>query len=221
MESQLSVLATEWREVQQREIDNWERHLKSAKSEYLHLREEGRWVGGPTDYLSVIHRSRSELDHSALIGWLFDPCMHHGLGPVFLQSFLKQCFGREFTGLLHNARVELEVTRDDCRVDIVVWGETFTLIVENKVDAPEAAGQCDAYYKLFSDEPNARFVFLTPTGGEPMSASGDAAGAFQPLSYAKVAEALEDSLSQTADASPGRGREIAESYLETLRKEFS
>ena len=103
-------------------------------------------------------------------------------------------------------------------------GSELTLVIENKVEATECLGQCDAYFKAYRSEPGARFVFLTPDGRTPISATGSAAGAFRALSYRQVLLALDRSLETAAGVGPAgvtaEGRQVAESYRRTLKREF-
>jgi hypothetical protein len=97
----------------------------------------------------------------------------------------------------------------------------LTLIIENKVDAVESPGQCDLYYRLFGDEPGARFIFLSPRGRAPLTASGPAAVAFVALSYRAVADALRSVLEDTAAERAGPGRDATVEYLRTLEKRLT
>jgi hypothetical protein len=91
----------------------------------------------------------------------------------------------------------------------------LTLVVENKVDAVEGWRQCDTLFERFS---GARFVFLTPTGRAPQTATGAAAPAFSVVRYCDLRTILERALLDSV--SDGPGRRVTEDYLRTLKKEF-
>ena len=93
-------------------------------------------------------------------------------------------------------------------------------MVENKIDAIESQRQCDRIYEAFSDETGARFVFLTPRGSVPRTASGTAENEFKTLSYREIKKALARALEATPDQKRASGRSSAISYLHTLEREF-
>ena len=94
-----------------------------------------------------------------------------------------------------------------------------TIVIENKVDANESPRQCDILFERFEEDPGARFIFLTPSGRRPDTATGDAAEAFAAISYARLRDALAEALSARVVGSTS-ARHIAEDYLRTLRREF-
>ena len=133
---------------------------------------------------------------------------------------LRRAFPDLAFGDLAGARPTCEVTRGDCRADIVVWMNDATVVFENKVDAEESPQQCDILYERFIENVGARFVFLTPSGRKPATASGEAADAFAAIGFADVRAALDDSFKATRAATAPWGRRVAEDYLLTLGREF-
>jgi hypothetical protein len=101
-----------------------------------------------------------------------------------------------------------------------VWADDLTLVIENKVGAPESENQCNYYYRLFREEPGARFLFLSPTGTAPTSATDAALEAFKPVSYHDIRTCLAEVLHDTVDDPPGSARDVAEHYLRTLEVDF-
>ena len=201
-------------------VSSWIAAFDDLRAEQDALRQSGRWVSGPADLLGVIGQSRRETYHSAILAWLLDPNMRHGLGTGFLERLIRRCFPDSLFNSLADAWTQCEVTRAGARADIVVWSTELTLVIENKVDAVEQPGQCDSYFDLFVEEPGARFLFLTPSGVRPCTASGEAAAAFQSVSYAAVKEELTAILDETSTLIPGPGRDVALQYLRTLEREF-
>ena len=214
----IQTLSAEWAQIST--MAAWESSIEQVRAENMQLRQEGLWLGGPRDFLGVIGRNRHEVTHSALVAWLLDPGMQHGLGVEFLERFLGRCFPEEQFENLGHAHCETEVARGRGRADIVVWGSDFTLVVENKVDALEGEDQCDYYYQAFNDEVRPLFVFLTPEGRRPTSAGQEAAEAYRALSYGEVLIDLAGAIESTRILPGARARSVAEGYLETLRNEF-
>jgi hypothetical protein len=224
-------LAEEWRTVVATDdrnerahidatVERWEQVIVTLHAEQDELLARGLWVGGPIDLMSVIGFARWETAHSAAVAWLLDPAMQHGLGTRFLEKLLAVCFPDDRFSALARAVVETEVPCSTGRIDILVRADDLTLVIENKVDAIEREHQCNDYYDCFGNEPGARFVFLSPSGRAPVTATGAAAEACRPLSYRRLADALAQALAETATGRLGKGRSAAEQYLLTLREEL-
>ena len=202
-----------------RQVTAWQRQFEALERHEADLRERGRWVHGRDDFFGVLKIHRKELHHSSMIAWLLDPCAPHGLGAGFLAEFLAVAFPQEVFDGLASALVDCEVTRAECRADIVVRAKSVALIIENKVDSLESDLQCATLFRHFN-EPCAKFVFLTPTGADAETA-GDAQDQFRALSYAEVRGALDRALRATGEhpvESPGR--RLAADYLRTLIRDF-
>lgn len=199
----------------------WVGEFESMTNTYLDLIAQGKWQRGSDDLFNVIGIGRNELRHSAMIAWLLDPLSKHGLGPEFLQAVLDDVFPHDQHDVSGLTTVECEVARGDTRADIIVWGGDFTLIIEVKVDAGEGDRQCDRLYERFSTEPGALFLFLTPKGRSPKTATGEAAEAFQSLNFKHLLELLDGLIDQDTATSPDIGRATTNNYVRTLQKEFT
>lgn len=222
-ETEFTRVLDEWRALTSRggtDVDAWARAFGAIAREEQQLRAEGRWVHGRDDMFGVLGIERAEVRHSAIIAWLLDPCARHGLGTAFLERVLRRAFPDLVFGDLDGARPTCEVTRGDCRADIVVWMNDATVVFENKVDAEESPQQCDILYERFIENVGARFVFLSPSGRKPATASGEAADAFAAMSFADVRAALDESLKGPRATGSPWGRRAAEDYLRTLGREF-
>lgn len=206
------------------DIERFERLKREADA----LADAGLWDSGPSDMLSILGRQRDELMHSRLIAWLLVPTHRHGLGRAALTCFLEALWPGE--ALMRSGPVvsDLEVPASglddagrlrEARADLVLHGDGVTVVVENKVDAGEQPEQCERLYWAWASEPgDNRWVFLTPTGRAPLTATSDAAkSAWRTMSYrelrAIVAVAIEG-----ARASSSTGRASAAQYLETLTR---
>ena len=157
------------------------------------------------------------------MAWLLDPRAPHGLGCSFLADFLNLAApSRTFsTEALATARPAVEVTRKHSRADLVVYATDFTIAVEAKVDALERPGQCNDLYQDWKHSPSPIFVFLTPLGRDPETATGPAAKAFQTVSFAAIRQQLEEIHVQVAQQTPQpSGLPALTTFLDTLRKEF-
>ena len=240
VESQrLAALREEWARVEQaieeqdrrslrEKVAEWEPLVARLRDEHRRLVAEGRWLRGPADLMAVLDQERRETYHSKAIAWLLDPLAPHGLGAGFLDAFLAAC--DDSWGAVEDpsgVTVQCEEARGECRADIVVRADGFTLVVENKIDAGEGIRQCERIYEAFRHEHEPRFVFLTLNGQPPLTASDEAAEHFRTVRYRDLADALETLLHDeklerpSADGpSPSNtlGRSTALNYAHTLRR---
>ncbi len=213
--AKLGAMAAEWRGLQQHwrtQLVRWERCRLELESEEAVLRDQGQWTHGRCDYLGVLGKQRDELAHSRIVAWLLDPCAHHGFGVRVLRDVVAQAFG-EVNADLRRARTRCEVALFGARLDIVVEAPGLCLVIENKVDAEEAEGQCD-HYRDQLGRADARFMLLSPDGRRARTET-----AFVPLSYPQLKTILARALTDTPKGACGR--HVAEDYLSTLTEEFS
>jgi hypothetical protein len=173
--------------------------------------------------LGVIGRGRREVDHCAIIAWLLDPNAPHRLGTRFLRRFLHRCrpdrtFGPEELALV---RVRCEECREHSRADIVVRADRLTVVVEAKIDHVERPSQCDDLFRDYDEDSGAVFVFLTPHGSQPSTATGFATSAFVCLSFRDVRDDVRAVVADAGEAMSCSGARLSiECYLQTLDVEF-
>lgn len=230
----IEAMKGEWREVcrrkqrrrgeaLRRKIERWGVEFRKIKEEYQELVARGAWQRGDEDVLSILGCERREVYHSAMVAWLFDPLAPHGFGTEFVAAFLQRA---DPTWNVNprdcaDVRVVCEEAVGDCRADVVVRTGCFTLVVESKIDAGEGERQCDRLYEAFVEEhEDVRFVFLTPSGRRPRTATGEASEAFRRVSYRQLRRCLKELIERSTDGEQSRGRASAENYLMTLEREF-
>lgn len=177
------------------------------------LRSRGRWVRGPADLLSVIGRGRDELVHTRLLAWLLDPVGNHGLGAGLLRRLSQHVGVDDLSALdIEEVRIRREVSHPLGRADLIVDLAATTIVVENKIDAPEQPGQCARMVQAFGSD-DTRFVFLTLDAAAPTTA-GEHADRWVVLSHGQVAVWLAE-LTEQAGADQVSA---ARSYLATLTR---
>ena len=161
----------------------------------------------------VLKIERREAQHSALLAWLLDPRVSHGLRNYFLRRFLfmvaKEASDRQLEDIpsaldvdswdLDDIEIatERQVSRERCRIDILLIGASdgFVCFVENKIGAGEHSNQLARYFSTVESEYQglAQFpIFLTPDGRDPESE--DDAGRYVPFDYGRVAGLIERTL---------------------------
>jgi hypothetical protein len=199
-------------------VRRWEAAVVRLQNEQRLAVAAGRWLTGPTDFVGVLGRSRDELTHSRLLGWLLDATAQHGLGDRLLTLLLAEVNPRLMndSGPSTAARVDLELSRADSRADIVVtFGTGVAMMIEVKIDAAEQPDQCK---RLADDHPDATWVFLTPTGRPPTTARPEELADWRLLSWRRVRTLLGEALA--GPGVPGPARHIAEQYKSTLERLF-
>ena len=158
----------------------------------------------------VLGVARSELQHSAFLGWLLNPHGSHGLRDYFLRRFLseatKEARERGIGGLtpfdvdgwaLSDIRVvtERQLRSGRGRIDILVVGESdgFVCLIENKIGTDEHSGQLSRYLETVEREYGEHYhlpIFLTPDGVAPAKEGKDAER-YVPIGYAHIAEIIQ------------------------------
>ena len=225
-EAYIRGMERDWNEISVRQtkvlLDDWHEAMSEMQRQYNCLVSAGRWVTGPSDFLNIIGRARDENTHSRMLAWLLNPTGRHGLGFGLVKRLVEHCTGKPMLAPVAVRRVAFSQWRKGREADIVVWGQNFTLVIENKVDAPEGSNQCDDLYKHFKDENMPLFLFLTKDGRCPRTASTPHSKcAFRTLSWPKVRamleEAFDESQSETGVAS---AVDVVRNYLLTLKEQF-
>ena len=203
-------------------LRRWQSRLDVMRAEQREMVASGAWLAGPCDLLTILGRSRREVDHCSILAWLLDPGMPHRLESRLLQRLLYRCFGSgAFASTsLSSAVSRTEVCRARSRADIVVSAPGLTLVVEAKIDHVERPEQCADLIADYSEEPGGRFVFLTVDGRAATSKRTDAGEEFVPLRFSELREDLEAVLQELPEDAPPAAHATILSYLQTLRSEF-
>ncbi len=84
----LQILQADWQQLLYEQLETWQYRFDNMVNEEQELRRQGQWISGPADLLSILSRSRRELDHCTILAWLMNPCAPHGLSCYFLTQLL-------------------------------------------------------------------------------------------------------------------------------------
>ena len=203
-------------------LAEWHESMAVMCCQQDRLVSDGLWLTGPSDFLDIVGLARRENTHSRMLAWLLTPTARHGLGSGLVRRFVEHCTGGNELPPLAVRRVAFSEWRNDREADIVVWGRNFTLVIENKVDASEQPSQCDDLYENFKNEKEPLFLFLTPDGREPQTATTPCSHrAFRTLSWPEVRAMLESALNESrpkTDVAPAE--EVVNNYIRTLKEQF-
>ena len=216
----------EWGEIVARRtktlLAEWHEAMAEMRRQQDHLVSDALWLTGPSDFLDIVGLARHENTHSRMLEWLLKPTARHGLGSGLVERLVERCTGETASAPLAVRRVAFSEWRSDREADLVVWGRSFTLVIENKVDASEQPSQCDDLFENFKNENAPLFLFLTPDGRKPRTATTQhSQRAFRTLSWSEVRAMLETALNEsrpTTGVAPAV--DVVWNYLRTLREQF-
>jgi len=218
-------MRTEWQSLQGHlrgaAVERWEAEFRGMEQAHAALQDQGLWIIGPSDLISVLGRHGDELAHSAIVAWLLDPIRTHGLRRALIESLWNHLW-RDRPPPPGRVRVELE--RWDSvdmatRADILVWVGDALVVIENKVWSPEGVDQCERLFERWEGQrDDVRFILLSPSGDAPITATSEnARSAWTSLSYRDLVRLVEE----VAADSPALD-EVAEStvrqYVSTVRR---
>ncbi|MGY1618177.1 PD-(D/E)XK nuclease family protein [Geodermatophilus sp. SYSU D00691] len=190
-------------------MTQWTSRLGRLQATQRELVRTGRWRAGPRTLLAALDQQNRELAMTAGLAWLLRPDGHHGLGPAVLDGLLDY-LEADGSGAHSGVRVVLEEQREETRADLVVYGPSWTIVVEAKTFAVEQERQLDRLHAHWSDEPTPCFVFLTRGERLPLTAVASRA-AWRGLTWRKVAEIARTVAGPIAGVAPG-----VHDYIATL-----
>ena len=178
----------------------------------------------------VLHITRGELQHSALIAWLLDPHGSHGLKDYFLRHFLLEATAEaRDRGVAKVTPVEvdswnlsdIEVATERHRIDILLIDRSglFVCLIENKVGSDEHSNQLSRYLETVESEYEGLTplpIYLTPDGRKPNNEED--AEHYIPFGYEKVAGLIKRALKMRSSTIGAGVVSFLEQYERTLRR---
>lgn len=199
--------------------------LEALRTEERSLRAQGRWVAGHSTLIEVLGLERDEVRNCQVLRWLLDPMAPHGYGADALHLVLDRLNGltvrrglapQEYPGA-ELATLVVEETRGNTRADLVVNGQSWTVVFEAKIDAGEQPAQGRRLSELW---PNATYVFLTRRGTEMHTTGEDP---WIPMRWSDVLGAVRSAAALRADGAPvgpgvDRARRAVADYLHGARR---
>ena len=225
-QAHVSAMERQWSEISARRtrvlVADWRAAMSEMRRRHDRLVADRLWLTGPSDFLAIVGRARDENTHSRVLAWLLTPTARHGLGCGLVTRLVTHCTGRPALAPLAVTSVKCSLWRNGREADLVVWGEDFTLVIENKVDAGEQLKQCDDLYENFKNETAPLFLFLTPDGRGPRTATTpDAQRAFKTLSWREVRAMIEKTLNESRPTAGAAGAvDLVVNYVRTLKEQF-
>lgn len=133
--------------------------LRNIAEEAEAEKEQLKKTGNLFNIFSALNIQRKENFHSSFIASLLDPYGEHGMGKLFLESFIKQ-YDDTVDLDISSATVETEyhiskITKDKKRggrIDILIRdAKKHAIIIENKIDAEDQPAQLIRYDNFAKD----------------------------------------------------------------------
>jgi hypothetical protein len=167
----------------------------------------------------------TEIRHSNVLAWLFDPNETHQLKDLFFKYFLQKMY-LENQAMLKSLDIEqlflwdfddITVYREKDHIDILIVDDTHKLVIaiENKVKSTEHSNQLNRYKDIILKQyPNQAykkiFIYLTIDQEEPSDSD------WIPISYLDVLELIDKVKLKTVD----KVKIFLEDYSEIIRREI-
>lgn len=222
----IRVMDREWSEIAARRtravLAEWREAMTEMRRQQDRFISDGRWLTGPSDFLGIVGLARHENTHCRILKWLLTPTARHGLGCGLVERLVAHCTGEPGSEPLRVKKVAVSVWRYGREADLVVWGRSFTLVIETKVDASEQPSQCDDLYENFKMEQQPLFLFLTPDGRKPYTATTQRSQrAFKTLSWPQLRVMLEQAMNESRPVTGvAIAADVVRNYLLTLEEQF-
>lgn len=171
--------------------------------------------------------TRQETRHSVFLAWLFNPRETHGLGAYCLRTFLKRVARYAADPAQTPTVIDVDswdldraaISTEWRNIDLFVQDDanSFVAVFENKIDSGEHSEQLRRYRSdVEAQFPNHRKLFSYLTiEGDPASEHG-----YIPISYAEIAQFLDDTLERRGDQIGPDVRAFIGHYAEMVRREI-
>lgn len=196
-------------------------HLSDIFNRYIEQIEIIKKEDNKTDNIfKILHQETYENKHSIFLSWLFNPLASHGLGNTFAQAFFDKVAeenkkenrieASKIKNILLEKRIngkkQIEENKDKKRIDILIEGEDFVYVIENKYGSNVHDGQCKDYRDYVENEDkyknckNKEFVFLDIRKPKDFDAKHETNYAnYDFISYREIIEILRNYLDKIKD----------------------
>jgi len=148
--------------------------LKKFEEESSSTLEDIAELKNKFNYFEIIKKEESEIVHSNVLAWIFNPKSNHNLQAAFLTQFASKIGIRLKKKQIENTHVKREYSTERKRPDILITDySTYFIVIENKIEASVTDFQLKNYYESLNKEfwyvpvSSRYFVFLTPKGDKP------------------------------------------------------
>lgn len=146
-------------------------NLEAYFSDFPLVVDRRNKLGGNFNLFELAFSRPKETACTRILAWFLNAAAEHGQGKVFFTSFLELIKGKYWTKgqpprVSDAYSVETEVSSKDGRMDLVIRGRDFLLIVEAKIYSGEHSEQLKRYKRFAAESgaENMALVFLTVNG---------------------------------------------------------
>jgi hypothetical protein len=174
---------------------------------------------GASNLFDVLGMARAEIRHSNVLRWLLDPKGSHGLGGLFLRTFLQRLSqdGADAIQLLSGDLSAFTVEREYKHIDVLLLSREAQVVVaiENKVDSGEHDNQLKRYEQtLMRDFPGyyQEMICLSPNGVVPSESR------WRVMTYEVILSALKYCMQRVSLSN--ESSVFLSQYVQLLEREF-
>lgn len=148
----------------------------------------------------------TELPHSNILAYFFNPDESHGCEDEFLKAFIEEICKKNksilpFEKLINLDSSGVRIFREyqsgsQRRIDIIIdfYKSKTVFAIENKIESGEGCEQLKDYQeiidKTFRDYHLKVLLFLTPAGGESLTVQRNLSVSYMPISYSIILNAF-------------------------------
>lgn len=190
-----------------------------------------QWISG-NNVFDILKISRTEIRHSNMLAWLFNPNESHGLEDTFLYDFIADIANFDninkdaILKLLASDLHQVVVKREWNHIDILLEFPIVKTIIaiENKIGSQEhnsnGTGEsqlityCNKLEKYYSSEFTIIKIFLTPDGAEPTESD------WLVLTYSELVNILQNAYESREQSLDKVSKILIKNYIEIIRKEI-
>lgn len=199
------------------DVEKIDEMMAKFENEYRLIPKE---LEKPYSYLKFTGNLYDELTYSATLAYFLDPQKPHGLGRFVLDALLSIInTGRDVEYDTVNIDTEYQFPNGR-RADIIINGETWLILIENKIWSSEGPDQTKDLYKglqedlRFTGIKNKYFVFLTAKGEQPSDKH------FIKMTYNMLFEEMEKQGMNLLSDTPIATYVHLTDFLRTIKEEF-
>lgn len=174
----------------------------------------------------ILGTVNTEIRHSNMLAWLFNPNEVHGLKDLFIKKFIEAYLNKVTNSkddsfilkMLLKDFDDVIVRREWNHIDILLISETNKVIIaiENKIWSKESKGQLNRYQSVLESEffnYERNYIFLTPESEESSNID-----VWTSMSYVDIVDCLESIVTMKKETINSKVISFINQYIDILRR---
>ncbi len=187
------------------------------------LNELNPWIDS-FNIFDVLKISKTEIRHSNMIAWLFNPHENHGLNDSFIKNLVSRIVKNKNYGNANPLELMVEdfssvqINREWENIDLLCVSNNFVIVIENKIDSGEHDNQLEIYRKKIETrykKLSKIFLYLTPDGLLPSDEEN-----WNVLSYWDILISIENAFDLHKNDLLSGQKTLIQDYINILRSKI-